>query len=112
MHSSLNSMLLEDRRNQHMALQCHKNIYFDDQASLGHFCAPIVRPRLVTSRSEGMKVMVVPTTKTIIGSKAYSVRGPIFWKSLKFSIRCIEFFTLFKGIISKSAGDMFKNLPP
>ena len=94
MHASLNLFVLENLRNQHMALQCHKNIYFDGKASLWHFYVPIICPNIITTQGETSKEMVVPRTRANIGGKAYSVRGPKFWNSLKSTVRNIDSFTV------------------
>ncbi len=111
LHSHCNSLLLTDRRNVHMALECHKNIYFENQASLGHFYVPVVRVTGAHTRLLNNMHMIVPRVKTAAGMKAYSVRGSKFWNSLKMEIRLLESFNLLKSRISVSAKDMFENHP-
>ena len=94
-----------------MALQCQKSIYFEGQSSLAHFYVPInqVHTNIQTRQTES-NCMVVPHTRTAVGSKAFSVRGPSFWNSLLRDLRLNESFNSFKSIISKSAETMFENL--
>ena len=112
MHRSLKLELLNDRRNVHMALECHKNIYFEDQSSLAHFYVPVIdiQGGIRTRHSES-KFMSVPRTRTAVGGKAYSVRGPNFWNSIVKEFRLIETFSEFKTSISSSALVMFENHP-
>ena len=111
LHSRCNLLLLTERRNIHMAIECHKNIYFDNQASLASFYVPVVRVVGARTRLLDSMKMVVPRVKTAAGNKAYSVRGPKFWNSLKVEFRILESFSLFKSRISASAKDMFENHP-
>ena len=112
MHRSLKLNLLHDRRNIHMALECHKSIYFQGQSSLAHFYVPImplntnIRTRLLETKG-----MTVPRTRTLVGSKAYSVRGPNFWNSLRCDLRLIDSYNSFRSVISSSAETMFENHP-
>ena len=79
MYANLNSSLLHDRRDIHMALECHRDIYFDGQASFGHFYVLIVRPGNVHMRHEDSKHMFVPRVLSVTACmKAYSTRGPRF----------------------------------
>ena len=111
MHTDLKIYLLYVRRNQHMASGCHRNIYFEDRASLGHFYVPIVRPNAVQTRSEIGNCMQIPRVRTKLGEKAMSVRGPKFWNSIKRELRNIESLDAFKNAISDSATTMFENHP-
>ncbi len=112
MHRSLKLNLLHDRRNVHMALECHKSIYFQGHSSLAHFYVPIMPVNTnIRTRLMETKGMTVPRTRTNVGSRAYSVRGPKFWNSLKCEHRLIESFTTFKTTISNSAETMFENHP-
>ena len=112
MHRSLKFELLQDRRNVHMALECHKNIYFEGQASLAHFYIPVmeIQGNMRTRQAE-TKCMTVPRSRAAIGAKAYSIRGPSFWNSLNKNFRVIEYYSLFKSSISASAEVMFENHP-
>ena len=112
MHRSLKLELLQDRRNVHMALECHKNIYFENQSSLAHFYVPVVEVHgTIRTRHSDNKFMSVPRTKTVVGAKAYSVRGPNFWNSIVKELRIIESFSIFKSMVSDSATVMFENHP-
>ncbi len=111
MHSVLNLSLLHMRRNYHMAAECHRNIYFEGRASLGHFYVPILRPNVAQTRSEHTKLMLVPRVRTVMGSKAMSVRGSKFWNSIRMDLRCIDKLDRFKREISESAMTMFENHP-
>ena len=86
-------------------------IYFDNQASLGHYYTPVVRITGARTRLLNQMQMNVPRVKTAAGNKAYSVRGPKFWNSLKVELRLLESFNLFKSKISSSARNMFENHP-
>ena len=111
MHTTLNLSTLHMRRNYHMAAECHRNIYFEGRASLGHFYVPIVRPDIVHTRAEHSKMMYVPRVRTVAGSKAISVRGPQFWNSVRSDLRIIDKLDKFKSEISLSAMTMFENHP-
>ncbi len=112
MHCSLKLEMLNDRRNVHMALECHKNIYFEGQASLAHFYIPVMEVHGgIRTRHADSKFMTVPRTRTATGAKAYSVRGPSFWNSLLKDLRIIESYTSFRSSISSCAKVMFENHP-
>ncbi len=111
MHRELKLSVLHMRRNYHMATECHRNIYFEGRACLGHFYVPVMRVNVAQTRAEHRKVMHVPRTRTVCGSKAMSVRGPLFWNSIRLDLRLIECIKKFKFNISLSAESMFENHP-
>ncbi len=111
MHFIINLSTLHMRRNYHLAAECHRNIYFEDCASLGHFYVPVLRQNIVQTRSENTKLMQVPRVRSVAGSKAISVRGPTFWNSITPQLRIIDKLDTFKHEISVSALAMFKNHP-
>ena len=112
MHRSLKIQLLHDGRNVHMALECHRNIYFEGQGSLAHFYVPIIKVHgNIRTRQTETKCMVVPRTRTAVGGKAYSVRGPSFWNNITKDLRLLESFSAFKSTIYSSEEAMFENHP-
>ncbi len=111
MHTSLDHMLLQDRRNLHMGLQCHKSIYVEGNSSLGHFYEPIVRVGARTTCGESNRNMQVPRCRTRLRKLAYSVHGPVFWKSLRKEFTIKEDFVAFKSAISKEVCNTFENHP-
>ena len=52
--------------NLHMAFQCHKSFYFEDQY-IGHFHVPTVRENIVTACGEVGRKMKIPWARTWIG---------------------------------------------
>ena len=111
MHNELKLTTLYIRRNLHMASECHRHIYFEGRASLGHFYVPVLRHDTVQTRAEQSNRMFVPRTRTVAGDKAMSVRGPRFWNSLRDDLRAVSCNNLFKCRISESAHAMFENYP-
>ncbi len=111
MHTELNLSLLHMHRNYHMASECHRNIYFEGRASLGHFYVPVIRQNAVQTRAEHGKLMYVPRTRTVTGSKVMSIRGLKFWNSLRYDIKLTESIDVLKRLISTSACTMFENHP-
>ena len=66
MHSELNLNLLHMCRNYHLATECHRNIYVEGRACLGHFYVPIIRLNVAQTRAEHSKIMQVPRTRRLL----------------------------------------------
>ena len=74
-HLALNLSKLDVRCNMHMTFTCHKNIYSERQASLGHFDVLVVLVTGRTIRGDNFKTMAVPNARTIFGKYGALVFG-------------------------------------
>ena len=100
MHDELGLLTLKDRRNLHLAMECHNNIY-NKEARLHDMFIKLDQERERTTRSTNTNCMKVKNVRTLTGHKAYSYRGPAFWNTLEEDIRQIEDKNSFKKHITK-----------
>ncbi len=111
MHKELNLMPLEERREVHFSLLCHKNVYPEGRQSLTKYFIParIVggrRTRGITSKN-----MQLPNIRTEKGRCAFAYQGPKHWNSLDAGLKCIEKFNSFKKEILKTDSAELDNHP-
>ena len=105
-----NLELLTDRRKLHMVYLCHKNIYFDGQASLSGFCNPVLPVKGRATRAVTHCAMNIKT-QTNLGKKGISVRGPLTWNLIPGDLKQTYNFTTFRSVISTELIEIVKNHP-
>ncbi len=96
MHDDLQLLTLNQRRELHLSVDCHKHVNIPD-SSLNYM---FKSKRKRTTRS-GPKLVEVPQRRTATGRKAFSFRGPNHWNNLDVSKRVIENQDSFKRTILK-----------
>ncbi len=74
------------------------------------FFTPVV-PICNRTRSATCKNMVVPRTRSHMGEKAVSVRGPVFWNKLPFEAKLSKKFVTFKPLVSTQVHNLFGDHP-
>ena len=100
LHSELELPPLKQRRQIHMAMKCHDNI-FNDEAGLHKMFITIDEHRAWPTRSENQNLMTVANIRMVNGRKAFSYRGPYFWNTLDNEVRKIEAKNSYKTHITK-----------
>ena len=111
MHQDLSLLTLQNRRDLHMCVSCHKSIYFDGKSCLSGFYVPVTAVTGRSTRAADTLVMKVPRMRTKLGQRAISYRGPKFWNSIPRELRIVENFTTFKRLISLRITNLFVNHP-
>ena len=100
LHSELELPTLKQRRQIHMAMECHSSVV-NEESGLHKLFVPLDKDRIRTTRSENQNLMNVANIKTVNGRKAFSYRGPHFWNILDNEARKIETKSNFKIHITK-----------
>ncbi len=111
MHNQLGLLYLQNRRDLHLAVTCHKSIYFNGLSSLSEFYIPVVSVTGRSTRQTDTVCMRVPRMRTKIGQQAISYRGPKHWNRLPADLRIISNFTMFKRLLSLKISELFENHP-
>ena len=100
LHTELELPTLKQRRQIHMAMECHNSI-FNEEAGLHRMFKPIDDNRARPTRSENQNLMTVANIRTVNGRKAFTYTGPFFWNILDNEARQIESKNSFKTHITK-----------
>ena len=100
MHKELNIMTLKERREFHMSVECHKNIY-NEHAALKGFFIPLSEVAIRTTRMTEANNMSIPNIVTQTGRKAFSFRGPNHWNKLDDSLKKVDKLKQFKNQLQK-----------
>ena len=109
--SDLLLLLLQNRRDLHMCVSCHKSIFFQGKSILSGFYVPVIAVTGRNTRFANTMSMKVPKTRTKMGQNAISYRGPKFWNSLPCELHMVENFTSFQRLISLRIVNLFENHP-
>ncbi len=111
MHGGLSLLSLQNRRDLHMCVSCHKSIYFQGKSSPSGFYVHVIAVTGRNTRAADTLSMKVPRTKTKLGQYAISYRGPKFWKTIPRDLRLVENFATFKRLLSLYIMNLFVNHP-
>ncbi len=102
MHAELNLTRLSDRRNQHLQIECYKNVT-NPQGSLHRYFIPSANMSQRQTRNTDANSMHVPDIRSVSGRKSFSYRGPVTWNSLHKDARQAGSVGIFKSHLGKSA---------
>ena len=111
LHKKLHLDMLSTRRELHLTNLCHQNIYFDGLVGLPDFfvlVSPVVGRR---TRSCATYCMKVPKTRTVLGQRAFRVRGPTQWNSILKELHVVKNLNSFKRQIAEKLRQPFENHP-
>ncbi len=109
MHKELQIMKLVERRDYHLGQLCHKNIHYDGTASLAKFFVKLQQGR--TTRQTTANHMGVPKYRTVMGSKAISVRGPKYWNKLPNDLKIVVKLNPFSTALRSHVMESWDNHP-
>ena len=112
MHRDLRLLKLEDRRNLHLGLLCHKNVYPEGEQGLEKYFvkANNIGVSRVT-RTNTMANVKIPKINSTSGRKAIAYRGPTHWNDLPINHKMEPKFNSFKGMLCKRAYATIDNHP-
>ena len=112
MHIDLNLLKLDQRRELHLALRCHKNIYPDGVQSLENFFVKVNTVEGARrTRLHVAMTMKVPNIRSAKGRLAFSYWGPKFWNNVTLELRNTLSFTMFRKQFLQQLKTRFENHP-
>ena len=97
MHKTLGLKYLVERRDIKMALECHKHVYQAKSSLAGFFKRK--NPGRQTRRSNSIQI---GKTRTELGKRAFSIRGPLFWNKLMDNLTQKDDFNKFKAEVMRT----------
>ena len=112
MHRDLHLLMLEKRRELHLGLLCHKNVYLVGEQRLSRFFVRLQYDQVFRrTRNMDNTTLKVPQRKSASGRKAECYWGPAHWNSLNKDIRKVENFNSFRRLLMKKAFGDIDNHP-
>ena len=100
LHSELQLPYLSQRRQIHMAMECHTGVN-NKESGLHFMFKSKDENRERTTRSTQTNQVEVENIRTVTGRKAFGFRGPNYWNKLNTDCRVITDKNEFKNHISK-----------
>ena len=111
MHKTLRLQTLDIRRNNHLSMLCHKNIYSTEDASMKYIFNRVADNRTRVTRHSCNMNMVVPNIRTTKGRLSIRYRGPRHWNSLSNTLKSMDKHDTFKRALYKTHDQTLDNHP-
>ena len=111
MHQALGLLPLTERRDLHLSLLCHKNIYNEQPQSLSKYFKPATLVGGRRTWGTESNSMYVPNVLTDKGRQAIEYRGPLHWNNLDDNVKTITKFASFQKELMKRSSLELDNHP-